>query len=139
MGNKKVTLPIRIINTLSFGEPVTRLWFLFVGYGAIAFGLLSIPSEGLAILLIVLFILAGILCLYGCLISYKRDKTLINAKLFVSYGVILMIIASWTRGILLWGVSQHGVGSNFLASAVWLWITIECVFLLISVWKRGIR
>lgn len=133
------TLIVRIIDTLSLGEPLPRLWVLYFGTGSICFGLLSYPSSGTAKVLIPMFILSGLTNLYACVLSAKRDPTLESARKISFFGLGLMILASWTRAVIIWGVGQHGAGSTILASSVWLWITGGCAFLLIAVWQRGLR
>lgn len=132
-------LPTRIVEILALGEPIPRLWCLYFGFGAISFGMLSYPSRGAAIVLIPMFLLSGAANLYGCTISFNRDKTFESARKIVIVGMMLMIMAAWTRGIVLWGLDVHGAGSKFITSVVWLWITVGSCFLLIGVWQRGLR
>lgn len=134
-----LNLPTRIVEILAMGEPIPRLWALYFSFGAITFGLESYPAEDVALLLIPLFILSGVANLYGCTIAFKQDKTLERSRKVVCIGMMLMIMASWTRGVLVWGLEQHGVGNRVLASTVWAWITVGSCFLLIGVWQRGLR
>lgn len=127
----------RLIRALAVGEPLQRIWPIYIAVGAIMFSFLSVPSIGVAVVLIPLFAAAGVTILYGCTICPRRDNRLAGRRM-TSVGLAIMILASWTRAVLLWDLTQRGAGSNFLASAVWLWITAGCAALLISVWTRGL-
>lgn len=131
--------PTRIVEILITGEGTPRLWVLYFSFGAITFGMLSYPSRGAAIVLIPLFLLAGIFGIYGCIISPIRNKTLTAGEKQVNIGMSLMIVASWTRAVLVWGITPNNLGVNILASVVWVWITIGAVFLFIAVSQRGLR
>jgi FtsH-binding integral membrane protein len=130
-------MPDRLIAILSKGGPLPRLWPIYIAFGAISFGFLSIPSTGAAIVLIPMFLMAGVAILYGCMVCPRHNQPISGRRLTV-IGLALMVVASWTRGIALWGVGQHGAGSAILATVVWAWITVGCVFLLIAVWTRGL-
>ena len=126
-----------IVEILASGGAIPRLWVVYFGFGAAAFGLLSFPSSGVAIVLIPLFLLAGLLIIYGCLVAPRREENFEKSRKYVMIGMVFMILASWTRGILVLGLEQPG--NDFLGSVVWLWITIGCIFLFIAVGKRGMR
>jgi hypothetical protein len=133
------SFPDRIVAILSLGESLPRIWAIYFGFGGVTFGMLSYPSKGTAVALIPLFLLSGVITLYGCTFAAKRDKTLDLSRKIISYGLALMILAAWTRAILVYGLVQQTAGSQILASAVWIWITIGSTFLLISIWQRGVR
>jgi hypothetical protein len=132
-------LATSIINNLVEGEEIPRLWILYFSFGAITFGMLSYPFHGAAFILIPMFIFAGLFGLLGCFITLIDAKTLEDGKIYVNIGMSLMVVASWTRAVLVWGLEQHGVGNNIIASVVWVWITIGALFLLIAVSQRGLR
>lgn len=139
MLEKILSLPTRIVEILTTGGTIPRLWILYFSFGAITFGMLSYPSHGAAIVLIPLFLLAGIFGIYGCWISYASSNQLKSGEKAVNIGMSLMIVASWTRTVLIWGLTQDGLGSDILASIVWLWITVGALFLLIAVSQRGFK
>ena len=139
MIKRMLDVPWNIIADLSQGDPLPRIWVVYLGGGGLAFGIVSIPSTGIAVGLIPMFIAAGILCLYGCFVMEYPGTEGIRSKKTVASGMALMILASWTRGIVVWGLGQHGAGSDILATAVWAWITIGACFLFISVWTRGLQ
>lgn len=115
--------------TLGAGGPVNKAWLTYSGIGCVIFGLFSIPSTGYSICLIPMFILAGLIILIGSFLSRQ----------IVIFGLALMTLTSWFRGVVLWNLEQDGAGSVVLASLVWSWITIGSVMLLVSVWIRGIQ
>jgi hypothetical protein len=89
--------------------------------------------------LIPLFLIAGLLILYGCALTPRVKGDILHGRKVTVIGMGVMILASWTRGIALWGLDQQGAGSIFLATVVWGWITAGCILLLISVWTRGLQ
>lgn len=139
MLEKILGLPTRIVEILTTGGTIPRLWILYFSFGAISVGMLSYPSHGAAIILIPLFLSAGIFGVYGCWISYIDNNKIKFGEKLVNVGMSLMVVASWTRAVLIWGLSQGDLGSHALASVVWLWITIGAIFLLIAVSQRGFR
>jgi hypothetical protein len=130
-------MPKRIFHDLVQGGAISPVWPCYVSFGGIAFGLFSIPSTGGAIILIPMFLTAG--AVIGCgMFTNFLAKGNRRSQYMVLTGVALMILASWTRTIALWGIDQNGTGSNVLASIVWGWITIGCILLFIAVWMRGL-
>lgn len=127
----------RLLRFLADGSAVSQIWPGYVSFGGIVFGLFSIPSSGGAIVLIPMFLTAGAVIGCGMIVQVmSRDKPC--GRYLVQVGLALMILASWTRAISLWGIDQNGAGSNILASIVWGWITIGCGLLFISIWLRGL-
>lgn len=127
-----------MFSNLSKGGPLNSVWVVYVAVGGMFIGLFSIPSSGSAVILIPLFISAGITILIGTRIHDKNNVHYKNRRTIVA-GLSLMSIAGWTRAIVLWGTEQNGAGSNILPTLVWVWITIGLVMLLISTWTRGVQ
>lgn len=119
----------RVAASLSHGGPLSRVWIAHVTFGGVLFGVLSLPSDGLALGLVPLFALAGVLSGAGC---WRGSRRLVCA------GVGVLIVAAWTRGLALWGTDQHGVGGNLIASFAWWWIAVALIWLLIAVAQRGV-
>lgn len=130
-------MPQRIIHGLAKGGEVSLIWPSYVSFGGITFGLFSIPSSGSARILIPLFLAAGVLIGSGVLFELSsHDKARVSQLTLI--GLSIMILAGCARAISLWGIDQQGAGSNVLASIVWCWITLGCVFLFVAVWLRGV-
>lgn len=72
------------------------------------------------------------------MVAHRWDSNKACTRYLVVVGLALMILASWTRAISVWGVNQHGAGSPILASVVWMWITTGMILFLIAVWIRGL-
>lgn len=130
-------MPKRLIRCLGRGGPVSLVWPLYICFGAIAFGVFSIPSTGAAIVLIPMFFTAGAVVAFGVYMHHVCESKECS-RFIVVIGVALMLLASWTRALSVWGINQDGAGSNLIASVVWGWITIGCGLLLIAVWVRGL-
>lgn len=130
-------MPKRVIHSLSKGEPLSLVWPCYISFGAIMFGLFSIPSSGAAIALIPMFLISGAVIAFGVSL-HTVCATRQCSRYIVVNGIALMLLASWTRTVTVWGVNQSGAGSSILASVCWGWITIGCGLLLISVWVRGL-
>lgn len=130
-------MPKRLIHSLAKGEPLSVIWPYYVSFGAICFGCFSIPSSGAAIVLIPMFLIAGLVIGFSML-THRWDDGNPCTRYLVVTGLALMLVASWTRAISVWGVDQNGAGSNILASVVWIWITIGIALLMIAVWVRGL-
>jgi hypothetical protein len=136
---KILNIPLVIVDNLAKGGAIPRLWILYFSFGAITFGMLSYPFEDAAFILIPMFLLAGIFGLIGCLVVPRYDPTLKASEKYVNIGMSLMVVASWTRAILIWGLSPKGLGNSLFGSVVWVWITIGALFLLIAVAVKGLR
>lgn len=130
-------MPKRFIRHMAKSGPIPVVWVFYISLGATLIGLFSIPSQGSAIVLIPMFLTVGAVTTFGiilrCIPGHRECS-----RYVVVVGLALMILASWTRAISLWGVDQGGAGSNILATLVWGWITLGCVLLFIAVWMRGI-
>jgi hypothetical protein len=135
-------MPDRIIRALSKGGPLSRVWIAFFAIGATGCGLLSIPATGSAVVLVPLFLVAGVLCMFGCFTPHKPKADrhpLLRGRARIMSGLALMSMAAWCRSVILWGLDQRGAGASILATFVWCWIAIGCVMLMVSVWARGVE
>ena len=61
-----------------------------------------------------------------------------SSKTWALVGLGLLVASCFLRAIALWDLNQEGVGSNFIATSVWLWIALLSFFLFLVVLKRGI-
>jgi len=134
-------MPHRIVRELGKGAPLSRIWVAFAAVGATGCGILSVPSTGLAVALVPLFLAAGVLCLAGCFASRRHPTPppLLRGRTRIMSGLALMTVTAWCRAIVLWGLDQRGAGAAVLASFVWVWIAAGCIMLMIAVWARGIQ
>lgn len=130
-------MPKRLIHSLAKGDPVSLIWPSYIALGGVLFGCFSIPSQGAAIVLIPMFLIAG-LVIGSSMVAHRWDNNKERTRYLVVFGLALMILASWTRAISVWGIDQHGAGSNVLASVVWLWIVTGLILFTVVVWVRGI-
>lgn len=112
------------------GAPIHRSWVVYVGCGSTGVGLLSIPSYGPPIGLIPMFLLAAVLMAVGAAGRNRRSAT---------SGLAVAAVAAWARAVALWGVGQHGAGSDVLATFVWIWIAVGAVLLAAAIGRRGIE
>lgn len=130
-------MPGKLIHSLAQGEPLSIIWPCYVSVGAIGFGCFSIPSSGAAIVLIPMFLTAGLVIGFS-MIVHRWDDSKTCTRYLVVTGLALMMLASWTRAVSVWGIDQHGAGSNMLATVVWVWITFGIALFLMAVWVRGL-
>lgn len=112
------------------GEPLAATWLAALAAGAIAVGVLSWWSTWPQILLAPTFILAGVLSAVG---AWRRSRVA------GTLGLGVMVVASWSRAVALWGVDQRGAGSDYLASTVWLWLSLMCWVAMVAVARRGVE
>lgn len=112
------------------GEPLAAAWLYGWGVGALTVGVLSYWSTWPEILLAPTFIAAGLLSAGA---GWWRSRAA------GTVGLAIMVVASWARAIALWGVDQHGAGSDYLASAVWFWVTLMVTIAMIAVARRGVE
>jgi hypothetical protein len=112
------------------GDPVDRLWVVYVGIGTTGVGLLSIQSSGPPVALVPMFIAAAITTLLAALF---------RAKGWAIGGLGMASLASWIRAATLWGVDQQGAGASTLATFVWLWIATGAALLAVAVGARGME
>lgn len=117
--------------------PLHVVWLVYTGIGAIFFGVLSVPSTGIAILLVPLFILSGIVIEVSAFIACSRDPE--KAQNIASVGLGILTFTAWGRGVALWGLDQEGTGSHVLASFVWSWLCVGFSIMLFGVRTKGIR
>lgn len=125
------------INTMINVGPLHVVWLIYSGIGSLAFGVFSIPSHGLAVVLIPLFISAGLILLLAVPVS--RRGNLLKARTIASVGLAILTISAWGRGLALLGLDQQGNGSPILASLVWSWLCVGFSLMLVSVRVRGVR
>lgn len=105
------------VSEIKGGPPVERVviaWHVCLGMGA---GLLSYPSSGPPVVLIVLFLWAA---------THTFGGLWLDSSKLVSRGLMLLGIASGLRAIAVWNVSQQGAGSNLIAAFTWAMIALGC-------------
>lgn len=112
------------------GEPMAAAWLVGWSAGATVFGFLSCWSRWPEVLLAPAFLAAGVLTAVGARCRHRAAGTL---------GLGVMVIASWSRAVALWGIDQHGAGSDYLASAAWVWISLMCLIAMVVVARRGVE
>lgn len=127
-----------ILRQLDESGPVHVVWTFYIGIGAFLFGVFSYPSDGPRNALIVLFGLAGLLTLSGSLLYTKHTNYRLSTNL-VRYGLFVMMVAAWFRGVTLYGLDQEGAGSSILASLVWSWISVGQAMVLATVQTKGLK
>jgi hypothetical protein len=128
----------RFLQTMIEVGPLHAVWLFYSGIGGVAFGALSIPSHGWAMILIPSFVLSGVILLYGAAVC-SFEKKLLRARRISFVGMLLLTLSAWARGVALWGLDQQGNGSAILASFVWSWLCVGFAMMLVSVWVRGVR
>lgn len=111
-------------------EPIPAPWLVLYAIGAFQFALLSIPSAGLAILLVPCFAVSGATIAIG---------TWLRSGPIAALGLLALGVTAITRGFALWGIDQNGVGSNLIASFAWFWIAALSMLFALAVYYKGIR
>ena len=120
----------RFVISFFSSAPIPGAWLIVYALGAFQFSLLSIPSEGIYLLLIPLFALAGIFLAAGA--WFKKCK-------WGLAGLIVMMFSSVFRAIGLWNIDQNGVGGNFIASSVWFWIAFVSFIFALALAYKGVE